>query len=115
MHLSRFSEDPDGDGNDNDLEFLVGLNPKNPSSRFAVRLEAVEGHPTHRKILFTAVPSIFGTPRPAVAIQYRTSLTEGDWQPLIQAFINQASPEWWAIDTDAGGPTKFYRVQFTDP
>jgi uncharacterized delta-60 repeat protein len=109
--------DPDGDGNDNTLEFLAGLDPNDPRSHFILRLEAVDGEPTHRKIIFTGLPLnlTFG-PAPTVELQYRTSLTEGEWQVLTTTFNSEfSSAEWWTIDTDAGGPAKYYRVQITEP
>ncbi len=109
--------DPDADGDDNNLEFLAGLNPNDPNSRFVLRLELVEGEPTQRKILFSPLTFTWNGSvmvPPTVVIKYRTSLTEDDWLPL-ETTINWATPEWWAIDTDAGGSSKFYRVEVTGP
>lgn len=108
--------DPDGDGTRNLLERYAGLNPNDPTARFQVRIEPVEGQPHQRKILFNGLPFTWNGSTmiaPTVVIQYRTSLTEGDWQPLDNGeFINWGYPEWWKLDTDAG-PTKFYRVEIT--
>lgn len=104
--------DPDGDGNSNDLEFLAGLNPNNINARFQVRTEAVSGAPNQRKILFTALP-LSGTPN--IVIQYSTSLRENDWHPLNSGPINTSGPEWFVIDTDVGGPMKFYRIELSLP
>ena len=109
--------DPDGDGSDNNLEFYSGLNPTDPSSRYVLRIELVEGEPTQRKIFFTG-PTFTWNGSAMVAsdivIQYRTSLTQGDWEPL-EATVNWSFPEWWAIDTEADERAKFYRIQIAEP
>lgn len=110
--------DPDGDGTSNLLERYAGLNPNDPTARFQVRIEPVEGEPNQRKILFTGLAFSFingSLTPPNVVIKYRTSLTEGDWQTLDNGqIINWGYPEWWTLDTNAG-PSKFYRVEISGP
>lgn len=106
--------DPDGDGNNNQFEFLAGLNPNDINARFQVHLEAVPGAPNQRKILFTPLPlSLAGNLN--IFIKYSTTLRNDDWHPLSTGLIDTSGPEWFVIDTAAGSSMKFYRIELSVP
>lgn len=68
------SADPDGDGLNNQQEYLAGTNPNNASSTLKITT-ATHGlsTPTYTILGWTAVPTRF------YAIQYRTNLLTGSW------------------------------------
>lgn len=45
--------DPDHDHQNNLFEFLAGVTPTDPASRFLLRIEPVAGQPSHKKLIFS--------------------------------------------------------------
>ena len=103
--------DPDGDGNNNLFEYVAGLAPNDALSLFKVRVEAVNGHPTWKAIIFS--PLVAGR---TYVVKYKTSLTDTTWLPLtnITTSDNQTGTERTVTDLGAAGP-KFYEVEITLP
>ena len=101
--------DPDGDGQNNLLEYLAGTNPNLGTSVFTVRIEAVPAQPSQKKILFGPV---------AAGRTYRvlssTDLAAANWV-AISGPLTGASGELTYTDTAATGARKFYRVQISNP
>ena len=102
--------DPDGDGSDNRFEFVAGLLPNDPASRFQLRVERVLGEPGQKAIVFS--------PRLAdrsYVIQYKTTLGAPVWMPLTNVSTSDDGDERTAIDLEAGDAVRFYQVQITRP
>ena len=101
--------DPDGDGQNNLLEFLAATDPTDSSSVFTVRIAPVAGQPTHKAIVFGPV---------ATARTYRvlasTDLGAASWTD-ISGPLTGASDDLTFTDTTATSARKFYRVQISNP
>lgn len=101
--------DPDGDGQNNLLEYLAGTNPNLGTSVFTVRIEAVSGQSAQKKIVFGPV---------ATGRTYRvlssTDLAAVSWVDSSGA-LTGASGELTFTDTTATGTRQFYRVQISQP
>ena len=94
------TDDPDGDGQDNQSEFLAGTVPTNAQSVFALKANVIAGQ-VH--ITFTAQPNVGYT------VQYKDALTDANWTKLSDV---PATANSQAVDiVDAGAPTqRFYRA-----
>jgi hypothetical protein len=102
--------DPDGDSQNNLFEFTAGLDPKDPASRFLLRIEAVSGQSTHKSLVFSPL-----VPGRSYAVQYRTILTSGTWLTLGGTTTNDNGAERTVIDQNAVESGKFYRVGIMKP
>jgi hypothetical protein len=95
--------DFDGDGTTNEVEFALGLAPKDGTSRFAV---AIAGTPAAGQTL--TWPS-----QPGIAFEVRSSTDLVDWSTLEATVTGQAEMNTASFDVPAPpGARKFYRVQF---
>jgi hypothetical protein len=99
--------DPDGDGQNNRFEFVAGVGPLDPNSRFSLRIEPVPGEPTRKDIVFSPVfpdrvYTVLGNP-----------LMAGPWHPLATQSDDLGAPERRVTDLGANGPEMFYRVEIT--
>ena len=94
------SDDPDGDGQDNQSEFLAGTVPTNAQSVFVLKASMIGGQ-IH--VTFTAQTNVGYT------VQYKDALTDITWQKLSDV---PASANSQAIDiVDVGAPAqRFYRA-----
>ena len=98
------ADDFEGDGTANGIEFALGLDPTDGSSRFAV---ATTG--TAAAGLTLTWPSA-----PGVSFQVRGSPDLSDWSTLEAAVVGQparSTATWTA--PPAAGARRFYRVEFT--
>jgi hypothetical protein len=102
--------DPDGDGQNNLFEYGAGLDPQDANSVFRVRVEDVPGQPDQKNIIFS--PRFAGT---TYTVEYRKSLTSGDWQELTDIITTDNGMERTVTDLDALDSEKFYRVKITPP
>jgi hypothetical protein len=102
--------DPDGDGQTNLFEYTAGLVPTDPLSRFSLRIAAVPGQPTQKRIIFS--PRLSGR---SYTVKFRLELTAGTWMPLTGATQNDAGSERTVTDLNATDPAKFYEVEITKP
>ena len=102
--------DPDGDGQSNLFEYVAGLVPNDPQSRFNLRVENVTGQAGQKAIIF----------RPLVAgriytVTSKASLTDPAWTPLNSFTTSDNGAERTVIDLAAGPAPKFYQVEVTLP
>jgi hypothetical protein len=99
--------DPDGDGQNNRFEFVAGVGPLDPNSRFSLRIEPVPGEPTRKDIVFSPV-----FPDRVYTVLGNSSMA-GPWQPLATQRDDLGAPERRVTDLGANGPEMFYRVEIT--
>ncbi len=102
--------DPDGDGNNNRFEFVAGLVPTDPLSRFNVRVELVVGQPTQKAIIFS--PLVAGR---TYVVKSNVSLSDLTWTPLPNSTTSNNGAERTVTDLSADTETKFYQVEITPP
>jgi hypothetical protein len=103
------SADPDGDGYTNLFEYVAGLVPTDPLSRFNLRVAAVEGQPAQKAIIFSPVAA-----GRSYLVKYKTGLTDATWTTLTNTTTSDNGTERTVTDLGATGP-KFYRVEITLP
>lgn len=101
--------DPDGDGQVNLFEFIAGIVPTDPTSRFALAIQSVSGQPTQKNLVFN--PLVSGR---TYTPQFRTNLTTGTWDPLTGTTQSDNGNQRTVTDTSAAAP-KYYRVQISKP
>jgi hypothetical protein len=99
--------DPDGDGASNHFEFVAGLVPNDATSRFQVRVDAVEGQPDRKSIVFG--PVMAGR---TYTVKYKTSLGEPVWTSLTNFTSADNGTERTVTDLATGG-ARFYQVEIT--
>ncbi len=101
--------DPDGDGQNNLLEYLAATDPNLATSVFTVRIQTVAGQPAHKAIVFGPV---------ADGRTYRVlstaDLTAALWTDLSGPLAGSGG-DLTFTDTTATGIRKFYRVQISNP
>lgn len=102
--------DPDGDGHDNFFEFVAGLVPNSPASRFSLRVEPVAGQPARKAVIFR--PRLADR---AYVVKYKTSLTDPAWLPLPDITTSDSANERTITDLSAGDGVRFYTVEITLP
>jgi len=104
------SIDPDADGQDNAFEFIAGLIPTDPMSRFLFHIEGVPAQPTHQKLVFS--------PRfndRTYTVEQKSDLTGGTWDPPDLSSTSDTLDERTVTDLNATGTTRFYRVSISKP
>ncbi len=102
--------DPDGDGDTNRFEYVAGLSPLDPASRFDARVDAVAGQPGRKAILFS--PIVAGR---SYVVTSTANLTSPTWTALTSFTTFDDGTEQTVIDLDAGTESKFYRVEIVLP
>ena len=101
--------DPDGDGQDNRFEFLAGLVPTDPASRFLVWVAEVTGQPTHRNVVFEPVSADRN-----YRVLRSSTLTSSSWSPLPGTPpVSDNGNQRTITDTQATEAMKFYRIEIT--
>ena len=111
------AQDADGDGRSNLWEFVAGLNPVDPASRFNVRIEGVPdlGNPGQ---FIPGQQAIIFSPRfpdRTYVVMSKASLSDPTWIPLGSITTNDNGTERTAIDLTAGAGPKFYLIEITKP
>ena len=101
--------DPDGDGDNNLFEFVSGLLPKDPSSRFRTRVEPTTGQPTQKSIVFGPI-----VPGRTYTVKWTSSLVVPFWNDLPGPTSDNGA-ERTVIDTTTGFTAKYYRVEIKVP
>ena len=106
--VSGPTADPDADGQTNEFEFIAGLVPTTPQSRFLQSVLPVSGQPTQMRLQIA--------PR-MVDRSYlvETTTTLGNWQPLTHFTTSDAGNIRTITDQNATGGGKFYRVKISKP
>jgi len=104
--------DPDGDGHKNLFEFVAGLLPKDPSSRFRIRVEPTTGQPTRKSIIFGPI-----VPGRTYKLKYTDSLVVPIWQDifLLPGSTSDNGAERTVIDPTTGLTRRYYRVEIKVP
>ncbi len=110
MGIAADTADPDGDGFDNLFEFVAGLDPTNPASRFSIRLAAVPGAPMDTAIVFN--PVFAGR---AYVVKYKTNLTDATWMTLTNFSTNDTGSKRTVTDLSASPGSRFYQLKITLP
>ena len=94
--------DADGTGRTNLFKYVAGLNPLDPTSRFALRIEDVAGQPNQRKLIFS--PIVAGR-------TFRDSDTPKATPVVV---VSQSFAKKY-FHGDALGARKFYRIEIAKP
>jgi hypothetical protein len=105
------TDDFDGDGQSNLLEFVAGTDPIDPASAFRLRVETVVGQPNQRKLIFQ--PWTSGR---TYTPQFTTNLAGAAFAPLT-SYGGPTIDGYAATITDlnAAQEQKFYRIQISLP
>lgn len=102
--------DPDGDGQNNLLEYTAGLIPTDPASRFLV-------NSTNVRSALNKVDVVF-SPRYAdrtYTVKTSTSLAAGTWTTLAAFTTSDSGLQRTVTDTGTMLAKKFYRVEISKP
>lgn len=99
--------DPDGDGENNLLEYLAGLNPLDPTSLFSFKVALTSDGSRRPIVQFTPVIA-----SRIYALQGTTDLTNPNWQTLTNVSIIDGDNLRSIVDNDPASP-KFYRIQIS--
>lgn len=102
--------DPDGDGASNHFEYVAGLVPTDPLSRFQVRVEAVAGQAAQKAITFG--PLVAGR---LYTVRYKANLSDPEWTALADIVSADNGAERTVTDLSAGTVPRFYQVQISLP
>jgi hypothetical protein len=102
--------DPDGDGQSNAYEEMVGSIPTDGTSYFRFRIETVPGHADWMNLIFS--PRVAGR---TYTIEAKPDLDSGAFSDIGPAPIADVGIERIITDHTAAGATKYYRVQISRP
>ena len=104
--------DPDGDGQNNGYEYVVGSIPTDGSSFFRLRIEAVPGQPAHRNLIFS--PRVAGR---VYTPQFTLDLSgpAPAFNTLAGIATTDLGPTRTVTDLNATEANKFYRVHVEIP
>ncbi len=102
--------DPDGDGNNNLLEYVAGLVPNNSASRFSISAQPVSGQPGRKAIVFS--PIVVGR---TYVVKSATTLNNPVWSNLTSFTTNDVGSVRTVTDLSASQSKKFYHVEITAP
>jgi len=103
-------EDSDGDGNANYFEFIAGLDPKNASSVFTLRITPVSD-PVNQMVI-TFKPIVSGR---IYTLKSSDSLAPGSWTTVSGSTSSDLGNERSVLDATAAGARRFYRVEIEYP
>jgi len=102
--------DPDGDGQTNRYEYVVGTIPTDVASQFHFRIEDVPELPNRKNLIFSPTfPSRTYLP------EYRTNLSVGMFAPVPLSATSDAGTERTVTDLEATNAFRFYRIHITFP
>jgi hypothetical protein len=102
--------DADHDGQDNLFEFIAGLLPLDPHSRFLLNIQPVPGQPGQMQLVFS--------PRFAdrsYAVKSAATLPGTIWQDLSSLTTTDDADTRTVTDLEALGDRKFYKVEISQP
>lgn len=96
--------DPDGDQQNNRLEFMAGTSPDNPNSYFTLRIEKPAW--TNRNVL--SLNPTYGDR--TYVVDSTVSLQPANWQPVTDTYVTNQGTKLVVIDLAATNTHKFYRA-----
>lgn len=99
---SHTGKSRDGDGVNNLFEYIAGLVPTDPLSRFMVRAKSVPGHPEQKAIIFR--PLVTGR---TYNVKYKSGPTDPAWTPLTEITASEDGEERTITDLSAGAGPRF--------
>ena len=102
--------DPDGDGQANLFEYVAGLVPNDPNSRFKLRVQPVTGQPAQKAIIFS--PLVAGR---TYVVKSKANLTDPTWVVLGSFSTSDTGTERTVTDLASGVGPKYYHVEVTLP
>ncbi len=102
--------DPDGDGQNNRFEYIAGINPTDPLSRFLLSIEPITDEPNKKELKFSPVLA-----DRTYTVKSNTMLTGGVWADLTDQTDDHAEPVRSVIDHAANEQKKFYNVEISKP
>jgi len=102
--------DPDGDGQSNYFEYIAGVVPNNPNSRFLISIAPVIGQATQRAIVFS--PRLSDR---TYTVKSKINLTDPTWNSLTSFNMTDNGQTRTVIDLSASGSNKFYHVEISKP
>lgn len=102
--------DPDGDGQHNLYEFVAGLIPTDPFSRFSLSTGPVPGQPDQAQVVFDPIVA-----DRTYTVVTSSDLVSGSWVPLIGGSASDNGDQRTVIDPSASGPRKFYSIKIEKP
>jgi hypothetical protein len=102
--------DPDDDGQNNRFEFIAGLVPTDPLSRFSLVIAPVPGQPGQKNVVFD--PIIAGR---TYTVMTSPDLTPGSWDPLADGTASDEGAQRTVTDPAASETKKFYTVEIVKP
>lgn len=108
--LAAPTKDPDGDGQDNQFEYIAGLIPNDPASKFAITITPVADESTQMEVKFG--PIVEGR---SYVVKANIDLTDDAWHTLTSSSVNTVDVERIVTDLMVDGAMKFYRVEVTGP
>jgi len=102
--------DPDGDGQNNAYEYVVGTVPTNAASHFSLSISGVPGQASQKALTFS--PRL--TDR-TYSVEFSTNLHSDGFALLTTATQIDAGSIRTVTDTNATTASKFYRVNISLP
>lgn len=102
--------DPDGDGQNNRFEFVAGIVPVDPLSRFLLRIEPDPVQSTTKHLIFGPV-----IPGRSYTVESGDSLAAGSWSELTGSLQSDLGQQRTVTDTSATEARKFYHVVIGKP
>lgn len=97
--------DPDGDGQSNMFEYVIGTLPTNEASKFALEIAPVPGQPLQMDVIYDPV-----FPDRSYEVEYSLNLAGGAWSDLQGESVSTNGLECTARDLTATNLATFYRV-----
>jgi len=102
--------DADGTGQTNLFKYIAGLDPTDPTSRFAVRIQPVPAQPGQMQIIFA--PVVSGR---TYAVVNKIRLSDSSWAALTGTAQTDNVRIRTVTDLNATSSSKYYRVQISMP
>ncbi len=104
------SADPDGDGQSNGYEEMVGSIPTDGGSFFRFRIERIPGSSDRMSLIFS--PRVAGR---SYVVQSRPVVASGAFVDLGSVSVADAGAVRTVTDLNASGTNKYYRVRISKP
>jgi hypothetical protein len=102
--------DPDHDGQNNLLEYVVGTVPTNAASRFSLTIADLPSQPGEKRL--TLAPRL---PDRTYALEFAPNLMPGSFLALAKVLQEDAGSVRTITDTNATQAVRFYRVKISLP